>query len=256
MGTDVSTNLANDCCSGKVEVSGGPPTCSMVNNKQSKCQSARRAASAKIFAPNIDPYNLYTVCVNKQSDLTRSVARSNFNVSSTRSFHDRKMMLKNLGLDGHVPSVDVVPCHDLDQHVAIWINQPHVKKALHVSPKSARWQQCSDKVSDHYTTQYVDMSPQVHQLVRANIYGLLYNGDVDMMCNYQGNEWFADALGFKVISDYKQWHYERQLAGFVKHYNGLTFATVKGSGHMVPMDKPGQALKLFTKFLNNFGRRD
>ena len=35
--------------------------------------------------------------------------------------------------------------------------------------------------------------------------------------------------------------------------NNFTFATVKGSGHMVPQYKAKQALALFTSFINGFG---
>jgi len=33
--------------------------------------------------------------------------------------------------------------------------------------------------------------------------------------------------------------------------NGLTFASVKGAGHMVPTDKRAEALALFSGFLSN-----
>ena len=40
-----------------------------------------------------------------------------------------------------------------------------------------------------------------------------------------------------------------QVAGFVQHYQGLSFATVKGAGHMVGQAKPAEALSLIDRFL-------
>jgi hypothetical protein len=41
-----------------------------------------------------------------------------------------------------------------------------------------------------------------------------------------------------------------QVAGFsVRYRNGLSFATVKGAGHMVPQCKPDVGLELFRRFL-------
>ena len=44
------------------------------------------------------------------------------------------------------------------------------------------------------------MRPQVLELINNGIRGLIYNGDVDMACNFLGDEWFADNLGLKVSS--------------------------------------------------------
>lgn len=40
-----------------------------------------------------------------------------------------------------------------------------------------------------------------------------------------------------------------QVAGFVQHYDGLAYATVKGAGHMVGQGKPAEALSLIDRFL-------
>ena len=42
-----------------------------------------------------------------------------------------------------------------------------------------------------------------------------------------------------------------QVAGFVQDYEGLSYATVKGAGHMVGQAKPEEALNLIDRFLRN-----
>jgi carboxypeptidase C (cathepsin A) len=40
-----------------------------------------------------------------------------------------------------------------------------------------------------------------------------------------------------------------QVGGWTQVYKGLTFVTVRDAGHMVPADKPSQALQVFKRFL-------
>ena len=40
-----------------------------------------------------------------------------------------------------------------------------------------------------------------------------------------------------------------QVGGWTQVYKGLTFVTVRDAGHMVPADKPSQALQVFRRFL-------
>ena len=40
-----------------------------------------------------------------------------------------------------------------------------------------------------------------------------------------------------------------QVGGYVVAYKGLTFATVRGAGHKVPMDQGDRALTLVSSFL-------
>jgi carboxypeptidase C (cathepsin A) len=41
-----------------------------------------------------------------------------------------------------------------------------------------------------------------------------------------------------------------QVAGFIKNWEGFTFLTVRGAGHMVPQYKPEQSLVFFSNWLN------
>jgi len=54
--------------------------------------------------------------------------------------------------------------------------------------------------------------------------------------------------------DWKQWHvyderYGVQVAGFLKRSGKLTYATVRGAGHMVPEDKPRPAFEMIQNWL-------
>lgn len=40
-----------------------------------------------------------------------------------------------------------------------------------------------------------------------------------------------------------------KVGGWTEVYEGLTFATVRGAGHEVPLVKPREALQLFRSFL-------
>lgn len=60
-----------------------------------------------------------------------------------------------------------------------------------------------------------------------------------------------------MIEQWREWwvpglhKHEDQVGGMVWKLKGLTFASVKGAGHMVPKDKPKEAYVLFNAFINN-----
>ena len=45
------------------------------------------------------------------------------------------------------------------------------------------------------------------------------------------------------------WYVDGQVAGFVKQFDLMDLVTVKGSGHMVPEDKPAPALHMIRAFI-------
>uniref|UniRef100_A0A8C1CNR4 Carboxypeptidase n=1 Tax=Cyprinus carpio carpio TaxID=630221 RepID=A0A8C1CNR4_CYPCA len=136
----------------------------------------------------------------------------------------------------------------------LFLNNPLVKSALHISPKALDWIICSAEVNLNYKRLFMDVKKQYLKLLGALKYRVLvYNGDVDMACNFLGDEWFVESLQQQVQVQRRPWIYfngeTQQIGGFVKEFTNIAFLTVKGSGHMVPTDKPIAAFTMFSRFI-------
>lgn len=247
-------SLIKSCCSSSnitIELTRGG--CSFVTNPSKECKEAIATAYNAIEANDINVYNLYQEC--DFPDEAKNSVRERLESgpwTSHRIYHDRKLMLKSLGLNSTKVASngeeDDPPCTN-DSYLRKYLNQRSVRDAIHIPSNVQKWTSCSNDVGSSYSNKYKTMKPQILELLKAGKQGLIYNGDVDMACNFLGDEWFVDDLGLKLVSDYKAWHLKTQVAGYVKHFDGLVFATVKGSGHMVPTDKPAAALALIAGFL-------
>ncbi len=76
---------------------------------------------------------------------------------------------------------------------------------------------------------------------------LIYAGDQDIICNELGNRWWVE---WARAQD-EPWEVDGEHAGTIKTAGGLSFVSVAGAGHMVPMDKPKQGLDMITRFITH-----
>jgi len=143
-----------------------------------------------------------------------------------------------------------VPCIDSSRAEA-WLNQDSIRTALHaISVKDQEWTICTDQIN--YDSDYDTLIPIHLELLEYEIRILIYSGDVDLCVPYTGSEAWTRSLGFPTKQDWRPWKVNRQVAGYVIEYDGgLTFATIKGSGHTVPQFKPSQSLHFFRQFLED-----
>lgn len=77
---------------------------------------------------------------------------------------------------------------------------------------------------------------------------LVYSGDADTVLSFVGTQTWIMGLERPVKSPWNAWNYNnnqniQQVAGWYVVYDRMTFATVKGAGHMVPWFQPGPALR-------------
>ena len=144
------------------------------------------------------------------------------------------------------------PCYD-DSKITQYLNRNEVKKALHVNT-DITWEMCSDDVFKRYKKQDKGSIWTYPILIESGIRILIYSGDTDLAVPFNENQGWIDNLNLPIEKDWVQWRaYDdpNNVSGYYIKYKGLTFCTVKGTGHMVPEWRPKEAYYMFSKFLNN-----
>lgn len=170
---------------------------------------------------------------------------------------------------------------------AQYMSRADVRKALHVeeSPVTvwpgppdgwvyeSSWNACNSAPGkDSMVDFYRNIAPRLERTI-------VFNGDVDPCVSYEGTRNAIEKVGFAVLPGgaYRPWFYNKtaasletmqakpnlfgpnlelrdagsQYGGHVVNYeHGLSFATVHGSGHMVPQFRPQAAERLLTQLLH------
>ncbi|XP_021494136.1 lysosomal protective protein [Meriones unguiculatus] len=248
LGNRLWTLLQTSCCSQN--------KCNFYDNKDPKCVNHLQEVSRIVSSSGLNIYNLYAPCAGGVPGSDRSgdtLVVQDFGNIFTR------LPIKRTRHQGLLRSGDKVrldpPCTNTTAP-STYLNNPYVRKALHIPEKLPRWDMCNFVVNLQYRRLYQSMNSQYLKLLSSQKYQiLLYNGDVDMACNFMGDEWFVDSLNQKMEVQRRPWLVDygesgEQVAGFVKEFSHITFLTIKGAGHMVPTDKPRAAFTMFTRFLN------
>lgn len=143
-----------------------------------------------------------------------------------------------------------VPCFD-DSNVEKYFNRADVQSALHVEAKR-EWQVCSDEVGDRYEMQDKGSIWTYPTLIKEGLRILVYSGDTDAIVPFNGNQAWIHNLKLEIESPWRQWRAygdKDNVSGYVIKYKGLTFCTVKGTGHMAPQWKPKESYYMFSQFL-------
>ncbi|XP_069845977.1 lysosomal protective protein [Dipodomys merriami] len=250
LGNRLWSSLQTHCCSQN--------NCNFYDNKDPECVTSLQEVSRIVSSSGLNIYNLYAPCAG--------------GVPSSFSYEDGTLVVQDLGnlftrmpfkrlwhqallqRSGARARMDP-PCTNTTA-ASTYLNNPYVRKALHIPEQLPRWDMCNLLVNLQYRRLYQSMNSQYLKLLSSQKYQiLLYNGDVDMACNFLGDEWFVDSLNQKMEVQRRPWLVDygesgEQIAGFVKEFSHITFLTLKGAGHMVPTDKPRAAFTMFSRFLN------
>ncbi|CAF90164.1 unnamed protein product, partial [Tetraodon nigroviridis] len=252
LGTRLWTELQTFCCSdGK---------CNFYNSQNQNCSASLSEVQDIIYSSGLNMYNLYAPCPGGVGRTARFgvdggelVIRDLGNIFINHQW-TQLWKQKIQGLTFPHRSVRLDPPCTNSTPSTLYLNNAYTRAALHISAKAQDWVICSSEVNLNYGRLYLDVRKQYLKLLSALKYRILvYNGDVDMACNFMGDEWFVDSLNQQVEVERHPWLYNdengQQVGGFVKEFGNIAFVTVKGSGHMVPSDKPGAAFAVFSRFI-------
>ncbi|XP_060173364.1 serine carboxypeptidase-like 17 isoform X2 [Lycium barbarum] len=189
--------------------------------------------------------------INKAHILEPSCGSDSETQSSFQLYGERRSLDEKYSTSLEFGSKCRVEVHRLSTY---WANDPKVQEALNVRQGTiARWTRCRKSiVNKTYTITFLDSIPYHVELSKKNIPSLIYSGDHDMNMPFQSTQFWIKSLNYSVIDNWRPWSVEGQVAGYTRSYsNQMTFATVKGAGHVAPEYKPKESLTMFQRWISN-----
>ncbi|KAH9676765.1 serine carboxypeptidase-like 25 [Citrus sinensis] len=196
-------------------------TCDFRRQKESdECESLYTYAMDQEFG-NIDQYNIYAAPCNN----------SDGSAAATR----------------HLMRYD--PC--TEKYAEIYYNRPDVQKALHANKTKIpyKWTACSEVLNRNWNDTDVSVLPIYRKMIAGGLRVWVFSGDVDSVVPVTATRYSLAQLKLTTKIPWYPWYVKKQVGGWTEVYEGLTFATVRGAGHEVPLFKPRAALQLFKSFL-------
>jgi len=209
---------------------------------------------------DINIYNIYgDICTsssnrhngNEATWLARSLAASPipsvFDHLQTSPKKSKKKQTSSSHVGDCIPDPD--PC--FDDHLYDYLNQAAVQQAIYADIDYP-WQGCSPLVDYSYDDLLSSMIPVYRTLLQMNkLKMLVFSGDIDGIVPVTGSRAWLGSMKLKVAQPWRSWMWNEQVGGYVIEYDGLTFATVRDAGHMVPYTQPQRSFALFTRFLTS-----
>ncbi|XVF44554.1 hypothetical protein PTKIN_Ptkin02bG0133900 [Pterospermum kingtungense] len=129
-------------------------------------------------------------------------------------------------------------------YVQKYFNRKDVQTAMHanVTKLPYPYTTCSAIIKD-WNDSPASMLPTIQKLLDAGLRIWIYSGDTDGRVPVTSTRYSINKMGLKIKEEWRAWFHKRQVGGWVERYEGgLTFATVRGAGHQVPVLAPQQSL--------------
>eukprot|EP01084_Bolivina_argentea_P216922 368407_1 len=246
------SNMLINCCQSPYD----RHSCNMINSTNTTCQYYIKQAQRNC-CNDINPYNILDECVYPKYKTAYPMLKQE--------------IIFNKFDDLSVNAIDNTSCAGDAWGCNVYLNRKDVREAIHVNRSIlsySMWDQCATlgptDLNYTYNISTEDLTNVYNDIFKLdkNIIFTMYNGDLDMVCNFLGDEWFVDDMNLTVINEWREWFIidnmhdtGKQVGGWTKDWDrgndNVHFVTVRGSGHMVPLYKPQAALKLFQYFLIN-----
>lgn len=147
-------------------------------------------------------------------------------------------------------------CYDFST-VSTFLAQPAVAKALGVGNR--KWADCNRIVNLELVFAgdwMLSFAKDIPKLLSANMSVLVYNGEYDYLCNWYGSRTWTSKLNWPGQSSFNNanlttWKVNGVAAGQARAAKGFTFLRVYDAGHMVPYNKPSEALDMLGRLFDS-----
>ncbi|KAL6221416.1 hypothetical protein ACLB2K_009167 [Fragaria x ananassa] len=177
---------------------------------------------------DIDQYSIYTpFCLTQITN-------------SARNLRLKNTLLRRRGYD---------PCSE--NYAEKYYNRPDVQKAMHanITKIPYKWTACSDTLIKNWNDSEDSMLPTYKELMAAGLKIWVFSGDTDSVVPVTATRFSLSHLNLTIKTPWYPWYTGGQVGGWTEVYHGLTFATIRGAGHEVPLFQPKRAFVLFQSFL-------
>lgn len=141
------------------------------------------------------------------------------------------------------------------------MNMESTRSALGISSTFGEWEPVNFVLNAAFEQSGDVFSNSQHYLsavLNRGIRALIYVGRTDFSCNWLANLAMTNSLEWPGASEFgdakeRDWSINGEVKGMVKGVNNsaLVFLRVDDAGHMVPRDKPMEALRLVNTWLSN-----
>ncbi|XP_062178132.1 serine carboxypeptidase-like 33 isoform X2 [Alnus glutinosa] len=135
-----------------------------------------------------------------------------------------------------------------------YFNRKDVQSSLHAGIRgrnsNVTWKVCNNSILRTYNFTVFSILPIYSKLIKGGLKIWVYSGDTDGRVPVIGSRYCIEALGLSLKSPWRSWYHHSQVGGRIVEYEGVTLVTVKGAGHLVPLNKPSEALSLIHSFLS------
>jgi hypothetical protein len=125
------------------------------------------------------------------------------------------------------------PCVD-GAAVIQYMNQADVRTALHIPAEYPAWDMCNSDTFQ-YTSLHIG-SQWIYESLKGQYRMLHFSGDIDGAVPTTGTLGWIKEMNPIVKEEWRPYKLtdSDEIAGYIEEYEGLTFASVHGAGHMVP----------------------
>ena len=127
-------------------------------------------------------------------------------------------------------------CYDFSE-LEFYLNRFDVQLELDVPGR--KWESCNANVyMALYEDIVLDASEAVRSVLNRGLNVLIYNGDKDYICNWEGTDLWLEELEWRGSMFYRREEWINQDGMRMKKAFNLAYIVIKEAGHMVPMDQP------------------